>query len=104
MNDEAAALVRRATGLLKSLSTSEVARRSGLDRSTLIAWDKGVRNPTVDNLVAALNAVGYGLEIVPLGGAVRIDGRSFYDPGDLEEYLNAATSRSKMRVKVEALK
>lgn len=47
----------------------DVARRAGLDPSTLSAWKsrKNGRSPSVSDVDAVLNSMGYGLKVVALG-------------------------------------
>ena len=44
------------------LTWKDMSKLSGLSRETLIRWQRQ-NSPKVDNLEAALNAIGYGLEI-----------------------------------------
>jgi transcriptional regulator with XRE-family HTH domain len=47
------------------LSQAEVARRAGMTRSVVNAYERGRRQPQVDALVRVLDAAGYELDLVP---------------------------------------
>ena len=47
----------------QKVSRSKVARRSGVETRTIYKW-KRKNNPTLPNIVAVLNALGYKLEVV----------------------------------------
>ena len=61
MAAELLAEARRRSGL----SQAELARRAGMPRSVLNAYERGRREPGVDALVRVLHASGYGLRLAP---------------------------------------
>lgn len=62
--DDAAKLIRLARRRA-GLSQAELARRAGLPRSVLNAYERGHRQPGVDSLCRILEAVGLELRLAP---------------------------------------
>ena len=60
-----AAHLLRAARLQAGLSQAEVARRAGLPRSVLCAYERGHRQPGADALARVLRAAGFVLRAVP---------------------------------------
>lgn len=60
----AAELVRRAR-LRAGLSQAELARRAGLPRSVLNAYERGAREPGGNALTAVVRAAGFELRLAP---------------------------------------
>lgn len=73
---------RRLTGL----SQAELARKAGITRSVLNAYERGKRQPGTDALAAILNAAGLDLRIAPLISYER-NARILSDVLDLAERL-----------------
>lgn len=73
---------RRLTGL----SQAELARRAGIPRSVLNAYERGKRQPGSDSLAAVLNAAGLDLRLAPLISYER-NARVLSDVLDLAERL-----------------
>lgn len=55
------ALVARQRRRLLELSQAEVARRIGVDRRTVIAWEAGEMQPSLENAVAWAKAIDLDL-------------------------------------------
>jgi transcriptional regulator with XRE-family HTH domain len=51
---------------LHQITYQALEKRSGLSSGALSAWFRGMTEPRTGNLEAALNAIGYRLEPVPL--------------------------------------
>ena len=58
-----AALIREAR-LRGRLTQSELAERTGRDRSVIARWEQGGVSPTIDNLIAVVHACGFDLPLV----------------------------------------
>ena len=67
-NDVAASLISRVREAAR-LSQTELAARSGIDRSVLSAYEHGRRQPSVAVLARIARAAGLELELVPSDGA-----------------------------------
>jgi transcriptional regulator with XRE-family HTH domain len=61
----------RATRLRAGLSQAELARRAGIPRSVLNAYERGAREPGANALAAIVRAAGFELRLAP---ASPIDG------------------------------
>lgn len=85
---KAAELIRRARSA-RGMSQAELARRAGMTRSVINAYEHGARQPSVDALARIVAAAGMQLELSPL--AERIDpdraGRLLDQVLDLAEAL-----------------
>ena len=57
-----AALIREAR-LRGRLTQSELAERTGRDRSVIARWEQGGVSPTIDNLIAVVHACGFDLPL-----------------------------------------
>jgi transcriptional regulator with XRE-family HTH domain len=71
--------VRSRAGLLQS----ELAERTGRDRSVIARWEEGLVSPPVESLIACLHACGFDLPfvLVPLDRAADEElGRKRADP------------------------
>jgi len=55
-------LIREAR-LRAGLTQTELAERSGRERSNIARWEQGAVSPTIDNLLAVLRACGYDLPL-----------------------------------------
>lgn len=64
-----AADLLRTTRIRAGLSQAELARRAGLPRSVLCAYERGSREPGADMLIRVLDAAGFDTRAVP---AVRV--------------------------------
>lgn len=53
-----------------ALGQAELARRAGVPRSVLNAYERGRREPGVDSLLRLLAAAGFELGLVPVSGTV----------------------------------
>lgn len=60
-----AADLLRSTRIRAGLSQAELARRAGLPRSVLCAYEHGRREPGADTLAQVLAAAGFELRAVP---------------------------------------
>ena len=73
---------RSRAGLLQS----ELAERTGRDRSVIARWEEGLVSPPVESLIACLHACGFDLPfvLVPLDRAADVElGQSLkLEPGD----------------------
>lgn len=49
-------------------SQQELALRAGVHPNSIVAYEKGNREPYLSSAVLILNAMGYGLAIVPWQG------------------------------------
>lgn len=45
---------------------TDIARKSGVNARTIQSWKQENRIPTINNLEAAMNVLGYTLELKPL--------------------------------------
>jgi len=50
-----------------TLSVESFAELAGLDRDTIYNWARARQNPTIPNIVAAFNALGFTLTVTTLG-------------------------------------
>lgn len=53
----------------RNLSASRVSRQAGVGESTISNWRTKGNSPSVGNLEAVLNVLGFRLAVVPLGAA-----------------------------------
>ena len=67
--------VRHAVGLTQA----EIARRLGMDRTTVIDIEAG-RNAAVNRFVALFNRMGYDLIAVPRGASVTVEAGGESEP------------------------
>ena len=67
--------VRHAVGLTQA----EIARRLGMDRTTVIDIEAG-RNTSVNRFVGLFNRMGYDLIAVPRGARVTVEASSESEP------------------------
>jgi transcriptional regulator with XRE-family HTH domain len=56
-------LIREAR-LRAGLTQTELAERTGRERSVIARWEQGAVSPSVDNLLAIVEACGYDLPLV----------------------------------------
>ena len=56
-------LIREAR-LRAGLTQTELAARTGRERSVIARWEQGAVSPSVDNLLAIVEACGYDLPLV----------------------------------------
>jgi transcriptional regulator with XRE-family HTH domain len=56
-------LIREAR-LRAGLTQTELADRTGRERSVIARWEQGSVSPSIDNLLAVINACGYELPLV----------------------------------------
>jgi transcriptional regulator with XRE-family HTH domain len=56
-------LIREAR-LRAGLTQTELAERSGRERSVIARWEQGAVAPSVDNLIAVIQACGFDLPLV----------------------------------------
>ena len=56
-------LIREAR-LRAGLTQTELAERTGRERSVIARWEQGMVSPSVDNLLAIVEACGYDLPLV----------------------------------------
>lgn len=62
MESYGAALIREAR-LRARMTQSELAEKTGRDRSVIARWEQGGVSPTVDNLIAVIHACGFDLPL-----------------------------------------
>lgn len=58
-----AALIREAR-LRAGFTQTELAERTGRERSVIARWEQGAVSPSVDNLLAVVHACGFELPLV----------------------------------------
>lgn len=49
-------------------SQRELALRSGVHPNSILAYENGQREPYLSSAILILNAMGYGLAVVPMAG------------------------------------
>jgi transcriptional regulator with XRE-family HTH domain len=69
-----AALIREAR-LRARMTQTELAEKTGRDRSVIARWEQGGVSPTVDNLLAVVHACGFDLPLHLVPRDTSRDGR-----------------------------
>lgn len=54
--------------LARGWSQRELALRAGVHPNSILAYENGQREPYLSSAILILNAMGYGLAIVPMAG------------------------------------